>query len=69
MSCTFSRIFLRRDRLTLRTEYQFSVDSPNVVHMSVRPAEMLEEEEAGKGKTSTREGRAREGSGGCCVIL
>ncbi|KXX78637.1 Membrane-anchored ubiquitin-fold protein 1 [Madurella mycetomatis] len=45
------------------------VDSPNVVHMSVRPAEMLEEEEAGKGKTSTREGRTREGSGGCCVIL
>ncbi|GAB1316763.1 hypothetical protein MFIFM68171_06973 [Madurella fahalii] len=50
-------------------KYQFSVDSPNVVHMSVRPAEMLEEEEAGKGKTSSREGRTREGGGGCCVIL
>ncbi|KAK4108424.1 hypothetical protein N656DRAFT_839760 [Canariomyces notabilis] len=51
-------------------KYQFSIDSPNVVHMSVRPAEMLEEEEAGKGgKTSSREGRPREGGGGCCVIL
>jgi hypothetical protein len=41
--------------------------------MSVRPAEMLEEEEAGKGKAgSTREGRRnrREGtSDSCCVIL
>jgi hypothetical protein len=54
-------------------KYQFSRESPNVVHMSVRPAEMLEEEEAGKGKAgSTREGRRnrREGtSSNCCVIL
>ncbi|KAL2022622.1 hypothetical protein VTK56DRAFT_4966 [Thermocarpiscus australiensis] len=51
-------------------KYQFSADSPNVVHMSVRPAEMMEEEEAGKGgKSSTREGRTREGGSGCCVIL
>ena len=57
-------------KLTTRAEYQFSMDNPNVVHMSVRPAEMMEEEEAGKGKTSTREGRRnREGGGGCCVIL
>lgn len=46
------------------------MDNPNVVHMSVRPAEMMEEEEAGKGKTSTRDGRRnREGGSGCCVIL
>jgi len=53
-------------------KYQFTQDSPNVVHMSVRPAEMMEEEEGAKGaKTSTREGRrSREGGGGgCCVIL
>ncbi|KAL2256617.1 hypothetical protein VTK26DRAFT_1401 [Humicola hyalothermophila] len=52
--------------------YHFSVDGPNVVHMSVRPAEMMEEEEAAKGKTSSRDGRRRrdrEESGGCCVIL
>ncbi|KAK0637088.1 ubiquitin-related domain-containing protein [Bombardia bombarda] len=50
-------------------KYQFTADSPNVVHMSVRPPEMIEEDEAAKGKTSTREGRSRESSGGCCVIL
>lgn len=50
-------------------KYQFSADSPNIVHMSVRPADMMEEDEAGKGKTSSRDGRSREGGGGCCVIL
>lgn len=55
------------DRLT-KTEYQFSRESPNVVHMSVRPAEMMEEDEAAKGKGSGRDGR-RERGGGCCVIL
>lgn len=51
------------------TEYQFSHDSPNVVHMSVRPAEMMEEDEAGKGKSSARESRRGDGGNGCCVIL
>ncbi|KAK3319215.1 ubiquitin-related domain-containing protein [Apodospora peruviana] len=50
-------------------KYQFTADSPNVVHMSVRPAEMMEEDEAGKGKSSAREGRRSEGGSGCCVIL
>ncbi|KAB5576575.1 ubiquitin-related domain-containing protein [Coniochaeta sp. 2T2.1] len=50
-------------------KYQFSRESPNVVHMSVRPAEMMEEAEDAKGKSSGREGRTREGSGNCCVIL
>ncbi|KAK3353691.1 ubiquitin-related domain-containing protein [Lasiosphaeria hispida] len=50
-------------------KYQFSADSPNIVHMSVRPADMMEEDEAAKGKTSSRDGRSREGGGGCCVIL
>ncbi|KAK3391135.1 ubiquitin-related domain-containing protein [Podospora didyma] len=50
-------------------KYHFTLDSANVVHMSVRPPEMMEEEEAGKGKSSTRDGRSREGGGGCCVIL
>ncbi|KAM7214347.1 Ubiquitin-related domain containing protein [Rhypophila decipiens] len=50
-------------------KYQFSQDSPNVVHMSVRPAEMMEEDEAGKGKSSTREHRRSDGGNGCCVIL
>lgn len=51
-------------------KYQFSAESPNIVHMSVRPPDMIEEEEGGaKGKTSSREGGRREGGGGCCVIL
>lgn len=50
-------------------EYQFSQDSPNVVHMSVRPPEMMEEEETAKGKSHGREGRNRDGGSGCCVIL
>ncbi|KAK3905999.1 membrane-anchored ubiquitin-fold protein 1 [Staphylotrichum tortipilum] len=44
-------------------------DSPNVVHMSVRPPEMMEEEETAKGKAHSRDGRSRDGGGGCCVIL
>ncbi|KAK4163164.1 ubiquitin-related domain-containing protein [Cladorrhinum sp. PSN259] len=52
-------------------KYQLSKDTPNVVHMSVRPAEMMEEDEGAKGKASSRESRSgREGGGsGCCVIL
>ena len=35
--------------------------------MSVKPPEMMEEDEAGK--AGGREGRNREARGGCCVIL
>ncbi|KAL8408035.1 hypothetical protein RB594_006729 [Gaeumannomyces avenae] len=49
-------------------KYQFSSEAPNVIHMSVRPAEMMEEEEGAKGKTSGSGGRTQ-GSGNCCVIL
>lgn len=37
--------------------------------MSVKPAEMLEEDEAGKGKNGSSGGRNSEGGSGCCVIL
>ncbi|KAK3398847.1 ubiquitin-related domain-containing protein [Sordaria brevicollis] len=54
-------------------KYRFSPDTPNVVHMSVRPAEMMEEDAEGAkgaGKSSSgREGSRREGGSGCCVIL
>ncbi|KUI54800.1 hypothetical protein VP1G_02300 [Cytospora mali] len=50
-------------------KYQFSAEAPNVVHMSVKPAEMLEEDEAGKGKSGSSSGRNTEGGSGCCVIL
>ena len=50
------------------TEYQLSRESPNIIHMSVRPVEMMEEEEGTKAKSTGSGGRTREG-GGCCVIL
>ncbi|KAK4140824.1 ubiquitin-related domain-containing protein [Dichotomopilus funicola] len=50
-------------------KYQFSHDSPNILHMSVRPPEMMEEEETSKSKSHGREGRNRDGGNGCCVIL
>ena len=50
-------------------KYQFSRESPNVVHMSVKPAEMLEEDEGTKGKGSGKDGRGSNSGGGCCVIL
>jgi hypothetical protein len=37
--------------------------------MSVRPPEMMEEEETAKSKATSRDGRGRDGGSGCCVIL
>ncbi|KAK7748942.1 hypothetical protein SLS53_000967 [Cytospora paraplurivora] len=51
------------------SKYQFSAEAPNVVHMSVKPAELLEEDEAAKGKSGSSGGRNSEGGSGCCVIL
>ncbi|OAA68311.1 Ubiquitin [Niveomyces insectorum RCEF 264] len=59
---------LLEDKEQLR-KYHFSAESPNVVHMSVKPAEMVEEDEAAKSKSGGREGRNREAGSGCCVIL
>jgi len=50
-------------------KYQFSADSPNIVHMSVRPADMMEEDEGAKGKAPSQNGRTRPRGGGCCTIL
>ncbi|KAL2121638.1 hypothetical protein VTJ04DRAFT_5665 [Mycothermus thermophilus] len=50
-------------------KYHFSQDSPNVVHMSVKPPEMMEEDETAKGKSSSREARNGEGGICCCVVL
>jgi hypothetical protein len=58
------------DKEPLR-KYQFSTESPNVVHMSIRPQDLDEEEPKSGGKNQSSAGgdgrRAR--SGGCCVIL
>jgi len=52
-------------------KYQFSTESPNVVHMSIRPQDLDEEEPKGGSKNQGSGGadgvRAR--TSGCCVIL
>lgn len=50
-------------------EYSFSAETANVVHMTVRPADLIEEEEPKGGSKSTSGGRLSGQGGGCCVIL
>lgn len=50
-------------------EYHFSADAANVVHMTVRPADLIDEEEPKGGSKSGAGGRNRSGGGGCCVIF
>ncbi|KKY13945.1 hypothetical protein UCRPC4_g06889 [Phaeomoniella chlamydospora] len=59
------------DKAPLR-DSKFSPDSPNVVHMTIKPQELIDEEDAkgGKGTFSTREREGSERSPGCrCIIL
>lgn len=58
------------DKEPLR-KYQFVPESPNVVHMSIRPADLEEDEPKTGGKSPSQAGGdgVRERSGGCCVIL
>ncbi|KEY74181.1 hypothetical protein S7711_00341 [Stachybotrys chartarum IBT 7711] len=53
------------------SKYHFSTESPNVVHMSVRPQDLDEEEpKAGSKNLSGGSGGGNSTrSGGCCVIL
>lgn len=48
------------------SEYNFSHDSPNIVHMTIRPPE-IEEEEGTKGTKSTP-GNTESSGCGCCVV-
>ena len=51
-------------------ECKFNVDAANVVHMTVRPQDIVDEEDASKGKTMGRERGEGESTAGCrCVIL
>ena len=54
-----------------RADLKFSRDAPNVIHMTVKPQEMVEEEDAKGVKAQySRERDASERSPGCrCVIL
>lgn len=51
-------------------ECRFNTDSPNVVHMTVRPQEVVDEEDATKSKSMGRDGTGSERTAGCrCVIM
>lgn len=51
-------------------ECRFNAEATNVVHMTVRPQDMIDEEDASKGKALGRDREGTEGTAGCrCVIL
>ncbi|ROT41881.1 hypothetical protein SODALDRAFT_318686 [Sodiomyces alkalinus F11] len=51
-------------------KYHFSADAANVVHMTVRPADTIDEEEPkGGNKSASGAGRNRSQGSGCCIIL
>ncbi|KAK1971006.1 hypothetical protein LY78DRAFT_176477 [Colletotrichum sublineola] len=63
----FGKLLDDKDQLK---QYHFSAEAANVVHMTVRPADIVEEEEPkGGNKSTSGGGRSREGGSGCCVIL
>jgi hypothetical protein len=58
------------------TDYWWQIDckfnekEANVVHMTVRPQDIVDEEDASKGKGMGRNGDGNESTAGCrCVIL
>jgi len=58
------------DDKTPLKECRFNADTPNVVHMSIKPQEMVDDEEASKSKATGRDRDGGEGTAGCrCVIL
>lgn len=52
-------------------DYKFSAESPNVLHMTIKPQDFIEEDDAKAGKSSLSNNREAEGrSPGCrCVIM
>lgn len=53
----------------LLLDCRFVAGQPNILHMSVRPQDIVDEEDAGKNKQSGRERDGEEETAGCrCVI-
>ncbi|KAJ6444555.1 pro-apoptotic serine protease [Purpureocillium lavendulum] len=53
-------------------KYQFSTEAPNVIHMSIRPADLDEEEPKSGSKhlpSGSGDGQRSRGGSNCCVIL
>ncbi|KAI0974356.1 ubiquitin-related domain-containing protein [Xylaria arbuscula] len=59
----FGKLLEDRNQLN---HYQFSTTSKNWVHMTVKPQDLLDEEEAAK---KVKESSSHHGRSGCCVIL
>ncbi|SPO03219.1 uncharacterized protein DNG_05901 [Cephalotrichum gorgonifer] len=51
------------------TKYKFSADTSNVVHMSVKPQDLTEEDEPKGGNKTTTHGAGSDSGSRCCVIL
>jgi len=54
------------------SDCRFQASVPNVVHMTVKPQDVVEEEEntkGGKGSTRGRRGSEREGGFRCCAVM
>lgn len=57
------------DKAVLK-ECRFNSEATNVIHMTVRPQDIVDEEDAAKGKGLGRDREGGEGTAGCrCVIL
>ncbi|KND92952.1 hypothetical protein TOPH_02203 [Tolypocladium ophioglossoides CBS 100239] len=59
------------DKEQLR-KYQFSMENPNVIHMSIRPSDLDEEEPKSGSKSlpaGSGDGQRSRGGSNCCVIL
>jgi len=57
------------DKAALK-ECRFNTEATNVVHMTVRPQDIVDEEDASKSKALGRDREGGEGTAGCrCVIL
>ncbi|POR35919.1 Uncharacterized protein TPAR_03881 [Tolypocladium paradoxum] len=53
-------------------KYQFSIENPNVIHMSIRPSDLDEEEPKSGSKNlpaGSGDGQRTRGGSNCCVIL
>lgn len=74
LSREYFRIFIQElmtehhslTRHALLLDYHFSTTSKNWVHMTVKPQDLLDEEEAAK---KVKESSSHSGRSGCCVIL
>ena len=57
--------------ILIQPDSKFNADAPNVVHMTIKPQDIIEEEDAKGGKASYSSAREGEGrSPGCrCIIM